>query len=268
MKNVNTIGEAPEIKAEKTGWENLEKIADQMNKPKFEREDRETLSLKNIQKEESVINMRDKLTHLAKPAESYRASSAVSPKAEKAYEEKNYKEKEEYWRKIIHEAAIKEPEQKVRDCVVGESVQLDQLLKKKEMLMGQNGLSGKELKQHNKKLDDIEEELRRYGWSEVGSKSRSYNILKGAHEASGVYYGTTLTNIGRQRFEDCNMLKWYLEGGGARGKETRTVKKALKKAGFKKMPENYNDKNFTSYELSQMVETAKIARNAAEKQRG
>lgn len=62
-----------------------------------------------------------------------------------------------------------------------------------------------------------------------------------------------LLELERNRAADFKELMYYLEGDNK-----KAVKKALKKHGIKKLPEKWNDKNYTTYEISQMKDIAEL----------
>lgn len=96
------------------------------------------------------------------------------------------------------------------------------------------------------KLEELEEELARYGCARDGYKSPTYKDLEELGKPSS-------QQKDRREFAKRCALKWKTVDIYLKSPDGSQIKKALKKAGFKKIPEKWNDKDFTSDEIARMA---------------
>ena len=100
---------------------------------------------------------------------------------------------------------------------------------------------------HNKNVKELE----RYGFNPDGSKSSDFRKLERFSEYDPLD-DMDRKDFSKERAEDWRKLSLYM----ARGDE-REIKKALKKAGYNKVPEKWNDEDYTTHEIKEMYRIAK-----------
>ena len=106
---------------------------------------------------------------------------------------------------------------------------------------------------HNRMARETMDELERFGFD---PSRRSESSEAEAYSASRLSSLETV-DFAKQRAED------YAEMAAlTRGKNGRAVRKALKKHGFKELPKDWSDKNFTTHEIATMDQVARGAVNS------
>ncbi len=102
-----------------------------------------------------------------------------------------------------------------------------------------------------RKHDKNVKELGRYGFNPDGSKSSDFRKLERFSEYDPLD-DMDRKDFSKERAKDWRKLSLYM----ARGDE-REIKKALKKAGYNKVPEKWNDEDYTTHEIKEMYRIAK-----------
>lgn len=100
-----------------------------------------------------------------------------------------------------------------------------------------------------KKYEERIKELTRYGYD--ANRGQDSSVYKELTQVIKFNNYQQAAEIGKHRAADWKSLDIAL-----RSDDARKVKKALKKAGYKKLPESWNDDNFTTYEIQQMSQIA------------
>ena len=106
-----------------------------------------------------------------------------------------------------------------------------------------------ELDYHKRKEANLKE-LSRYGFD----PNRHFNSPEVEAYQSPTFSNQEILNFGKQRAGDYSELV-SLNGG----KYGKAVRAALKAKGFKELPKNWSDENFTTYEMSLMSQIAQGA---------
>ena len=105
-----------------------------------------------------------------------------------------------------------------------------------------------ERRQHKKDL----QELTRYGYNPGGKNSRLFDSIAELIRDETALGTKDAKEIGKERAEN-----WKLVDIVANGKSGRKFRKELKKSGFPRLPESWDDENYTSNEMNRMAFVAK-----------
>lgn len=132
--------------------------------------------------------------------------------------------------------------------IIREKVSLGKILKRVEKYDSDQGKpSMGERRQHKKDL----QELMRYGYNPNGENSALFNSLARLSHDGMLGMGIT-EDIGRRRAEDWKMVELT-----TKGESGKVFRKELKRNGFSRLPEDWNDEDFTTDEMHRMAFIAK-----------
>ena len=145
--------------------------------------------------------------------------------------------------------AEKIDERSLRQSTSREKIALGKILRRIEKYdSNQSKPSAFERRQHKKDL----QELTRYGYNPGGKNSRLFDSIAELIRDETALGTKDAKEIGKERAEN-----WKLVDIVANGKSGRKFRKELKKSGFPRLPESWDDENYTSNEMNRMAFVAK-----------
>ena len=137
-------------------------------------------------------------------------------------------------------------ERSLAQNIIREKHALNSILRRMEKYDSNQGkLSFFEQRQYKKDF----QELLRYGYSPDGNNSSSFNSIKKLIQGD---VAADAKEMGRKKAEN-----WKLVDMAAKGEFGKEFRKELKRKGFSKLPESWDDENYTSDEVSRMAFIAK-----------
>lgn len=223
-----------------TGWEGVAEKAGKMDMDSSQRESEQTVLESEEARQEKLDALRDAIKEQAKPA--------TTPEEEPTQPESKEKELET---RILQGPLTNRQTQ----AFYSEALVVQSLLKDKDEIDRTPALERS--KADRKAYQGIITELKRHGYYDDGGKqSSTFIALKDFNKVLPTNpKSLELLMKTRQLHEE--LLYEYTHDEN--GKECRDAMKALKKAGFKKMPNSFDDENFTAHEITTMMQLAKAA---------
>lgn len=145
--------------------------------------------------------------------------------------------------------AEKIDERSLAQNTIREKVVLEKILGRVERYDTNQGKpSAFERRQYKKDL----QELIRYGYNPDGKSSRLFDSIARLAREETALGAETAKEVGKERAEN-----WKLVDIAVNGESGKKFRKELKRNGFSKLPESWNDENYTSDEMNKMAFIAK-----------